>query len=170
KGEADFTLNDLSRERVKRLRRVIKTHVPERIASGIRVTTRDAARWGVVEKDAYDKVLLDAPCSGERHLLEKKSELENWTMKRIKGLAQRQYALLCSGMLALKPGGRLVYSTCALTPLENDEVIRRFMAKKGQGVTVVRCDTATGEPTEFGVRIVPDRDRGWGPMYFAVLE
>ena len=61
-----------------------------------------------VRQKKYDKILLDAPCSGERGVVKKKSELEEWKEKRTKNFGIRQYALLASAFLCLKPGHRNV--------------------------------------------------------------
>ena len=65
-------------------------------------------------------------------------ELKEWSKKRTENLAKRQYGLLCSAMLALKPGVRLVYSTCSISPLENDGVLRRIFERKGESATLIR--------------------------------
>jgi 5-methylcytosine rRNA methyltransferase NSUN4 len=182
-----FILNDMSRDRVFRLRRVLQEHLPTAVFEKIKVTARDASRWGVHEKEAYDRVLLDAPCSGERHVLQDAKALREWAPQRSKGLAQRQYALFCSAELVLKAGGRLVYSTCAISPLENDGVIARYFERKGDKARLRRVninaesmdETARAliaeckivlEPTSWGHLILPDRSSGAGPMFLSVFE
>lgn len=160
-GRAKFRLNDLSVARTERLKRVLNEHVPIEIYRDVRVTRGDATQIGILERDMYDKVLLDAPCSGERHLLHSPKNMAVWSPSRSKQLARRQYALLCSAALALRPGGRLVYSTCTLNPVENEAVIQRFMKRKPGELLWLN---------EPGVYIRPDLNDGEGPMYFSVLE
>jgi 16S rRNA (cytosine1407-C5)-methyltransferase len=81
-------------------------------------------------------------------------------------LAQRQWALLSSAFLLLSPGGCLVYSTCALTDLENDGVARRLIEKYETEVAIDSPDFPEGEKTEFGKIILPD-DGGHGPLFVA---
>ncbi|MCB0341989.1 MAG: RsmB/NOP family class I SAM-dependent RNA methyltransferase [Pseudobdellovibrionaceae bacterium] len=169
-GEAKFVLNDLSKQRLSRLNRVLKEQLPESVLSQVRTTHFDSSRWGMYEPEAFDRVLLDAPCSGEQHLLSRPAELAQWSLKRTKYLAQRQYALLCAGVQVLKPGGRLVYSTCTISPLENDQVISKYLKKKPNTVTVERVGSECGEPTEHGWIILPDQCQGQGPIYFSVLQ
>lgn len=169
-GLGEFVLNDLSRDRVSRLKRVIREHVPESLQERIRITCRDASRWGQYEPESYDFVLLDAPCSGERHILADQKELKNWSQSRLRGLAQRQYALLCSAVQCLKPGGQMVYSTCALTPEENDHVVSRFLERKPGQVEVQMAEGSLGQATNWGWQILPDDEIPWGPMYFSVLR
>jgi 5-methylcytosine rRNA methyltransferase NSUN4 len=156
-----LTVNDVSRDRVERLRRVIHQHASPSMASAVRFWRGDATQLGVRHPQAFDRVLLDAPCSGERHLLASPRDLGQWSPSRSKHLARRQYGLLCSAALLLRPGGRLVYSTCTLNPVENSNVIERFMERKPGALRWLN---------EPGVYQRPDIDAGAGPMYMAVFE
>ena len=129
----------------------------------------DGGRIGLKEKEDYQKILIDAPCSGERHMLRNPSLLKKWSPARSKNLSQRQYTLLASGWAALTRGGRLVYSTCSISNLENDAVISRLVKKKGDAVQIVKQDWFFGEATQWGWQILPDQDEGWGPLYFSIL-
>lgn len=128
--------NELSRMRRARLINVIGEHLPAEIASRIEVTGFDAAVLPRTQQDVYDRILLDAPCSSERHVLTDPKYLAMWTPARIKALAQRQWALLSAAFLLLKPGGFLVYATCALTDAENDSVVARLIKKYKQDVRI----------------------------------
>lgn len=161
--------NELSDSRRARLRAVIEDYLPLEVRERVRVTGHDATRWCLYEEEAYDRVLLDAPCSGERHLLANSEEMAQWSPARSKNLAVRQYALLASALAVVRIGGRIVYSTCSLSNLENDAVIARLMKKRAGEARVVRASYEIGEPTEHGWMILPDRT-GFGPIYFSVLE
>ncbi|HRO66096.1 MAG TPA: RsmB/NOP family class I SAM-dependent RNA methyltransferase [Pseudobdellovibrionaceae bacterium] len=172
----ELVANDLSPERRGRLIKVLQQYIPREIRDGnVFVTGKDGVQFGLKQPEEFDRILLDAPCSGERHLLENPEELKHWSPRRSEGLATRQYSLLCAAWLALKPGGRIVYSTCALSNLENDGVIRKFLKKKeALPIREFSEDVFAGElrsaaePTEFGWQFLPDRS-GIGPIYFAVL-
>jgi len=71
----------------------------------------------------FDKILVDAPCSGEGTLRDKSSMLKSWNINMIKGFAALQKKLISAALKCLKPQGTLVYSTCTLTPEENEMVI-----------------------------------------------
>lgn len=161
--------NELSDGRRARLRAVLHDYLPEDIRARVRVTGHDATRWCLYETEAYDRILLDAPCSGERHLLANSEEMSQWSPARSKNLAVRQYALLASALAVVRVGGRIVYSTCSLSNLENDAVIARLMKKRAGEARVVREEFSLGEPTENGWVILPDRT-GYGPIYFSILE
>lgn len=161
--------NELSPKRRFRMMSVIKHYVPPDIRPQIDITGFDGSRYGLKVKDAYDRILLDAPCSGDRGLLHKPEELKEWTPKRPKNFAIRQYALLASAFMALKPGGRLVYSTCAISPYENDGVIEKLFKKKDGQFRVLENAAPIGEATQHGRLILPDQDQA-GPIYFSVIE
>jgi 16S rRNA C967 or C1407 C5-methylase (RsmB/RsmF family) len=192
-GRAELWLNDRSLARRRRLLRVLDDYVPAGARGGLRVTGHDATRWGLHHPGRFDAFLVDAPCSSERHVLAQPAELERWSFARIRRLAQQQYAILASAARALKPGGRIVYSTCALAPDENDGVIERIVRSKKHALVVehpaflieaaerVAERRAAGQPgpvglpalgierTSHGFRILPDRG-GFGPMYVAMLR
>lgn len=170
KTSGEIFANDLSPERRDRLKKVIQQYVPRKIRDRVWVTGKDAVQFGLREPDSFDRVLLDAPCSGERHVLENKKAQEEWSPRRGENLAIRQYALLCAALLAVKPAGRIVYSTCSINPAENDGVIDKLLRKKKEKVKVLPIETAgLGEKTNNGVVFLPDQC-GFGPLYFAVLE
>jgi tRNA (cytosine49-C5)-methyltransferase len=71
----------------------------------------------------FDKILLDAPCSGEGTIRSTPRTLEMWNIKTIENLSKLQKALIASAIEILKPNGELVYSTCTHAPEENEEII-----------------------------------------------
>lgn len=75
------------------------------------------------ENFLFDKILLDAPCSGEGTIRSTPRTLEMWNIKTIENLSKLQKALIASAIEILKPNGELVYSTCTHAPEENEEVI-----------------------------------------------
>jgi 16S rRNA C967 or C1407 C5-methylase (RsmB/RsmF family) len=167
RGEGTWLLNDLSPARVARLKAVLHDGLPPEIFGRVSVTRGDASRFGLRHRERFDRVLVDAPCSGERHLLASPRELARWSLKGSKRLAVRQHALLCAGLDSLRAGGVLVYSTCSISPFENDAVVRRLMESRA-GLFTLRA-SEDGEATEFGRVLLPDR-LGCGPIYFCVIE
>jgi len=75
------------------------------------------------ENFLFDKILLDAPCSGEGTIRSTPSTLEMWNIKTIENLSKLQKSLIASAIEILKPNGELVYSTCTHAPEENEEVV-----------------------------------------------
>lgn len=79
-------------------------------------------------REYFDKILLDAPCSGEaRFLADKPKSFSYWHEQKVKEMAVKQSALLRVAWSALKPGGILVYSTCTFAPEENELQVTAFM-------------------------------------------
>lgn len=167
----ELIANETSPSRRDRLMNVIRQYLPQGVRSRVWVKGVDGLQYGMREPEGYDRILVDAPCSGERHLLENPKELEGWTENRTKSLAQKQYGLMTSALLALKPGGRLVYSTCSISPYENDGVIERLLKKKSDQFEVVKVAAPTefAEEAEYGWMHLPDC-AGFGPLYFVVLQ
>lgn len=164
-----LTSNEMSDRRRARLRAVFEGYLSETVRARIRVTGHDGARWCLHETEAFDRVLVDAPCSGERHLIHDPAEMKLWSPARSRNLAVRQYALLASALAVVRRGGRIVYSTCSVSPLENDAVIARLLKKRAGEARILASRFEIGEPTEHGWIILPDRT-GFGPIYFSTLE
>jgi len=89
-------------------------------------TTRDALH--TVTFPAFDRVLVDAPCSNTG-VIRRRVDLR-WRLRpeEIERLRKSQLALLTDAAAAVKPGGLLVYSTCSLEPEENQDVVKQFLA------------------------------------------
>lgn len=168
-GEADFECNDLSPLRVARLKAIFHDCLPPHVRERVRVFKSDASRWGQGKPEQFDRVLVDAPCSGERHMIESPQELARWSLKGAKRLAIRQNALLCSALDSVRSGGRVVYSTCSINPLENDGVIEKLMKSRPGKFRVLQFTAEIGEPTEYGWIVLPDVN-DCGPIYLSVIE
>ncbi|MDR2133791.1 MAG: 16S rRNA methyltransferase [Treponema sp.] len=161
--------NEVSAARRRRLAEVLDRHLDGEKRGRVTVSGFDAAAQGrrKSEHGRFAAILLDAPCSSEAHVLKDPKALGAWTPARPRFLRGRQWALLSSAFLLLKPGGSLVYATCALDGAENDGVARRLPEKYGDDAILDPPGFSEGEATEFGRIILPDRDGGRGPMYVA---
>lgn len=189
--------NERSPERKARLAKVVNTCLPHAVSKRITVSCSDGATWCRRETESFDRILLDVPCSSERHVLQDPKYLKDWTPSRIKTLSMEQWALLSSAWRLLRKGGFLVYSTCALSPDENDSVIKKLMKKFPDASCCSRdemqqtfCNNLkkldgkltlpenldlmkvyeNAEKTELGFHVLPDTDFGTGPLYFTLLK
>ena len=98
---------------------------------------KDGARVGRQVPNRFDKVLLDAPCSSEaRFDTRNPASYRYWSEKKVKDMQRKQKQLLYSGVSALKPGGKLVYSTCSYAPEENELAIQHILRKFGDQLEV----------------------------------
>lgn len=117
--------NDLSPDRSNRL----KTTLADFGLSDVPVFNVPAEKLAFQFPESFDKILVDAPCSSEKHVLNSPKHLQEWSYNRIKVLQKRQIKLVNSLLKALKPGGLLVYSTCALNYQENEEVVSQVLKR-----------------------------------------
>ncbi|MGB8259442.1 MAG: transcription antitermination factor NusB [Terracidiphilus sp.] len=93
-----------------------------------RVECRLADATTLAEEGVYDLVLVDAPCSGTGTLGRNPEIRHGLGVEDLGRQAERQRALLAAALGALRPGGRVVYSTCSLEPEENEQVIEAALA------------------------------------------
>ncbi|RCX21694.1 NOL1/NOP2/sun family putative RNA methylase [Fontibacillus phaseoli] len=77
----------------------------------------------------FDKIMLDAPCSGEGMFRKDHDAVSEWSPEAVELCAARQWDILQDAVAMLKPGGRLAYSTCTFNRRENEDTIRRLLAE-----------------------------------------
>jgi 16S rRNA C967 or C1407 C5-methylase (RsmB/RsmF family) len=158
------------------LRKVLKEYLSEELYEQcVDVTGFDATRMRLDLEGQYDKVLCDVPCSSERHLLHDVEEFARWTPNRTKTIAKRQLLILLQAIQAAKKdgGGRIVYATCSISNVENDQVIEKALKKSRYECKVVTHqlrEWPIGEATQHGWIVLPDTCGRWGPLFFCVLE
>ncbi len=184
--DATLVSNERSASRKQRLVQVCDSSLPAEVRSRVRISCGDGAKWCRTQGECYQRILLDVPCSSERHVLNDPRYLSEWSPARIKSLALEQWALLSCAYRLLEKGGYLLYSTCALNPTENDGVLRRLFKKFPDAESVFAssmpalpddCMKFTGskislvpERTEFGFHILPDVQGGAGPIWFSLVR
>jgi NOL1/NOP2/sun family putative RNA methylase len=120
-NQAIIWANDNSRPRLAKLRSNM-----DRLGVNIaQYTLFDAAQLARrMDGQRFDKILLDAPCSGEGLMnLDNNKDLATWSVAHIKRLQQLQKRILTQAWQLLKPGGTLVYSTCTMAPEEDEAVV-----------------------------------------------
>lgn len=197
--------NEVNNARNKRLASNLQTYLPGPLFKSGEVkvlkldgTDANAAIQSLpLGSGGYDKVLLDAPCSSERHVIHAHAkakqggrvvdEMASWRSGHSKKMAKTQAALLMTALKAVRVGGSVLYATCSLSNEENDGVIEKGIElvqkdKKKLGIKwdiTVRSATLAGkgldqwaEPTRHGWIALPDHPGGgkWGPLFFALLE
>ncbi len=75
----------------------------------------------------FDRILVDAPCSGEGMFRKEAAAVTDWSQETVEMCARRQKEILPYAAQMLRPGGRLVYSTCTFAPEENEEMVCWFL-------------------------------------------
>ncbi len=98
---------------------------------GVRFYQADGRGVGAKVGERFDAVLLDAPCSSEARVrLAEPATLAHWSPRKIRETQRKQKRLLLSGFAALKPGGRLLYCTCAFSFAENEAVLLHLLKRE----------------------------------------
>lgn len=122
-GEGFLLCNEINPKRAKILSRNI-----ERMGVANALVTNEHPK-NLAEKYAgfFDRVLVDAPCSGEGMFRKEEAAVTDWSSETVAMCANRQKEILQSAAKLLKSGGRLVYSTCTFAPEENEQVIGEFL-------------------------------------------
>ncbi|KAI0446336.1 S-adenosyl-L-methionine-dependent methyltransferase [Xylaria telfairii] len=193
--------NEVNTGRNKRLASNLQAYLPDAFfkAGEVKVLKVDgtdpfSAQTLPLGPGGYDKVLLDAPCSSERHVVHAHvkarqggraaDEMASWRSRK---MAKTQAALLLTALKAVRVGGRVLYATCSLSNDENNGVVEKGVElvrkeRKKLGVKwdfVVRSGdlAASGladwaEQTKYGWLVLPDHPSGgkWGPLFLALLE
>lgn len=139
-------------------------------------------KFGEYEPATYDRVLVDAPCSSERHNLQTNFEFSMWSDVNLRANANLQKKLLMSAVQTVIPGGTVVYSTCSMSTIENDgvidDVLSLCLGSKRLKVEVVdlhftnhqMAEMFNYRVTKHGILVLPSYTRNWGPLYFCKLQ
>ncbi len=97
-------------------------------ARNVAVTNETPERLAERFEGFFDRVLLDAPCSGEGMMRKSEAARVEWAPELVRGCALRQSAILEQAARLVRPEGRLAYATCTFNPEENEGTIARFLA------------------------------------------
>jgi 16S rRNA (cytosine967-C5)-methyltransferase len=119
-NKGKIVANDIDSKRAERL----LSNIKQMGYTNIEVLTQDASQLETTHK--FDKILLDAPCTGWGSM-QKKPEIRLQSQRKLKNLLPLQEKLLNKAADLLKDGGILVYSTCTLTHEENEDQIGKFL-------------------------------------------
>ncbi len=129
----------------------------------------------------FDKVLVDAPCSGEGMFRKDPGAIQEWTPKLVESCGVRQDGILRDAAQLVRPGGRLIYATCTFAPQEDEGTIARFLVAHPEfkivsppqfkGFAPARPDWMPDIPSELSraVRLWPHKAPGEG-HFIAILE
>lgn len=123
KGEGLLVANDINSDRVKALVKNIELCGIRNAVVTNETPDRLAARW----PGFFDRILVDAPCSGEGMFRKDEEAARSWGSFKCDRCAGMQWDILQHVDRLLKPGGYLVYSTCTFSPEEDEQMICRFM-------------------------------------------
>ena len=175
-GQGLLVCNEINPKRAKILARNV-----ERLAvANALVLNEHPKRLEERFRGYFDRILVDAPCSGEGMFRKEEAAVTDWSPETVAMCADRQLEILRSATAMLRPGGRLVYSTCTFAPAENEGVISRLL-REDKNFSVVQVSAPWFSPgrgdwvetpadgLEHTFRLWPHKLRGEG-HFAAVLE
>ncbi len=122
-GEGLLVTNEINRDRAK----ILSLNIERMGISNALVLNEDSGHLSDVFEGYFDRILVDAPCSGEGMFRKNEVALSEWSLENVKLCAERQSEILDNASRMLRPGGRMVYSTCTFSPEENEETIFKFL-------------------------------------------
>ncbi|HEX4402319.1 MAG TPA: RsmB/NOP family class I SAM-dependent RNA methyltransferase, partial [Galbitalea sp.] len=171
-GGATLVANELIPARAQLVRKALAVFAP-----APEVLELDGTAIGDAQPETYDRILLDAPCTGLGALRRRPEARWRKQPKDVAELAELQFALLRSAVAALKPGGILAYVTCSPHLGETRVAVQSAVRKLGDSVTVVNTQdvlaTVTREPLDLPpaehVQLWPHR-HGTDAMFIQLFE
>lgn len=136
RGEGILVCNEIHPTRAK----ILSENVERMGIRNAMVTNETPQRLAEIFPGYFDRILVDAPCSGEGMFRKNEDACEEWNLENVKLCAARQDEILDRAAQMLRPGGRLVYSTCTFAPAENEGSVNRFL-KRHTEFSLVKADT-----------------------------
>lgn len=189
--------NDVDKQRVRRLKNVIRQYLPKGSSANIKVVNYDGRHWSDIETSCYSKVLVDVPCTNDRLSMynqerDSDSIFSKYRKRERNNLPRVQASLLKNAILACRPGGTVVYSTCAISPLQNDFIVDYVLLELREELGVearshdLTCFKRSLAPhfnfnkfdrveehghvvRRHGTLVVPSLDCNFGPMYMSKI-
>ncbi len=161
--------------------RILSQNVERFGVGNVVVTNEEPERLAGRFPEYFDRILVDAPCSGEGMFRKDETARREWTPDSNGLCARRQAEILEQAARMLRPGGRLVYSTCTFAPEEDEGTVQAFLDRHGEytvektaahaGFSPGRPDWIRGGSDAIGdtVRIWPHKADGEG-HFAAVLR
>lgn len=178
--------NDPSVGRLKRLKSVMKYYLPpiKYVKSTLEITNHDAK--DMVYPDMFDKILVDVPCSNDRHnvfTIDDNLFGINRTQERL-NLPKKQSDILRAALRSLKPKGSVVYSTCTMSPVENDGVVQKTLLRLQEENNLAKYAVVDLKEAfrpfrglfkfhtkfKYGQQILPNICNNFGPMYISKIK
>lgn len=151
-GEGILVLNEINFARAK----ILSSNVERLGVKNAVVTCAPPEKLAACFPEYFDKILVDAPCSGEGMFKKEEAAIPEWSLSNVRLCAKRQAEILENAFNMLSVGGRMVYSTCTFAPEEDEIQIESFV--KSHTLKLVKMQ-----------KLYPHEVRGEG-HFFAVLE
>ena len=176
-GEGLLVANEVIADRA----RILSQNVERMGITNCVVCSEDPGRMAELFPGFFDRIVVDAPCSGEGMFRKDETAVEQWSEAHVRMCADRQLMILGEAAGMVRPGGVLVYSTCTFAPDENEGVISRFVQSHDDFIIEqiphdaafapgrAEWTTSPAPGLEHTMRLWPQRLRGEG-HYIARLR
>lgn len=166
-GEGFLVSNEIHPQRV----RILSQNVERMGLKNTVVTNEDSGRLAERFSGFFDRIVVDAPCSGEGMFRKDETAIAEWTLENVMQCADRQQEILENADRMLRPGGYMVYSTCTFAPEEDEETIEKFLTAHEEYRMVERMvpESFTKCRIPGAYRLFPHKLRGEG-HFIAVLK
>ena len=119
KGQGFLLANEISLSRAK----ILRENLERWGVTNALITSEKPEKLSKYFSQYFDKILVDAPCSGEGMFRKDPQAIEYWSQDYVIFCQQRQKEILSAAVQMLKPGGELIYSTCTFAPEENEQIV-----------------------------------------------
>lgn len=146
----------VSNEPIPKRARILSSNIERLGLSNVIVTSAYPEELAAIMPEAFDRIIVDAPCSGEGMMRKDDTAIAEWSIANVEKCVSRQADILGTAAMMLKPGGKLIYSTCTFEECENEGQIRDFCQRHGE-FSLLKSE-----------RILPHKDQGEG-HFCAVL-
>ncbi len=151
--------------------------------AGVQIVTRQSLpdeSWTAENAGSFDRVLVDAPCSGSGVWRRQPDARLALTPERFEGCLQAQRAVLQAASLLVRPGGRLIYATCSLLPEEDEQQVEAFLEANPDFSQIALAEVwnrvlpdvacATACPTGGPHLLLTPRQHGTDGFFVSILE
>lgn len=125
KGQGILVCNEIHPARAK----ILSENVERMGIPNAMVTNESPQKLAEIFDEYFDRILVDAPCSGEGMFRKNEEACDEWSLENVRICANRQDEILDCAAAMLRPGGRIVYSTCTFAPAENEGSMARFLIR-----------------------------------------
>lgn len=157
--------NDLSHQRAG----LILQNV-ERLGLGnVVITNNDFSLIYKDYQEHFDKIILDAPCSGSGMFRKQREMEEDWSYQKVLKFAEIQKELIKIAYFMLKPGGKLIYSTCSFSKEEDEDVVKELLDNSDAEIINIDNDYFVNGKDGLGVHLLPNVFPGEG-HYICLLS
>ncbi len=165
-------MNEPSANRRKKMMSVLKLYG----ADNLPIMGIDGGRLCRFVCNRIPVIIADVPCTGDEHILANPKRLKEWKPRQSEILSKRQFAILSSAFYAIREGGFVLYSTCTISPIENEYVISRLLEKFADSAEIVNIKLhklpfqANLRPIgNVSANVLRFRAKDFGTPFFAAL-